>query len=556
MDRTTKGRGKWNPFLSLSVIGILLSSASCDAGAFIVGPQAVPDDVVFSLSPSEMTLGVGESATISPTLTKSNGDPVNPRALKWESTNPAHATVDRDGVVTGVAAGNPAIIASSGKNADTTRIRVVDRDPQPGVKISPDTVVLKWLNATATLTAELRDDEGTVVAQPGLTWKSLNPDIAQTDDMGVISAKGVGVALIVATAACCDQADTSYARVYQAVDSVAVEPESVSLPPESSMQLEAVAMDRGGSAVEDAKFEFRSANESVARVSQEGVLTTQSFGTTTVTAASEGRSDDVAVSVRGAQPNEPAGFSTFAENDFASKWGNGGAGEVGYWIVRAGEDRITSASSPAGPVAGPGVIRAKFPAGTRPGTGPFTAIAWDGDGGLALGGRPQYERVYRRIVWQLEDFHRDGRWEGQGQTKILGFMGYGNTGGAGNEGFYLMDGGSSGNPVTTFSMRFVQQGESRGNYRVSGTFSVGVWYDWEEMFVMNDIGKENGEYHLWVNGQKRATYTDVEYRTANEPAGFFGWNNNPTWGGTGGDPKTRDDYILYDYLYLSGLRTR
>jgi hypothetical protein len=46
MDRTTKGRGKWNPFLSLSVIGVLLSSVSCDAGAFIVGPQAVPDVTV------------------------------------------------------------------------------------------------------------------------------------------------------------------------------------------------------------------------------------------------------------------------------------------------------------------------------------------------------------------------------------------------------------------------------------------------------------------------------------------------------------------------------
>jgi hypothetical protein len=41
-----------------------------------------------------MTLGVGESATISPTLAKANGSPVNPQSLKWESAHTSVATVD------------------------------------------------------------------------------------------------------------------------------------------------------------------------------------------------------------------------------------------------------------------------------------------------------------------------------------------------------------------------------------------------------------------------------------------------------------------------------
>jgi hypothetical protein len=75
-------------------------------------------------------------------------------------------------LVRGVAPGYSSIIASSGKAADTTRIRIVEGVTPAGVNISPDAVVLKWLDATAILTAEVRDDDGTLVAEPGLTRDS------------------------------------------------------------------------------------------------------------------------------------------------------------------------------------------------------------------------------------------------------------------------------------------------------------------------------------------------------------------------------------------------
>jgi hypothetical protein len=559
MDRTIQGRGKRNLFLSLSIVGVLLSSVSCDAGTFLVDPLAAPDQQVFGLSPTEMTLGVGESATITPTLVRSNGDPVNPRSLKWASTDPSRATVTNDGVVTGVAQGHASIVASSGKLADTTRLRIVEqREARPGVKISPDTVVLQWLNATAALTAEVRDDEGTLVAQPGLTWKSLNPEIAQTNDMGVVTAKGVGIALIVATAACCDQADTAYARVQQVVDEVVIEEEKVTLSPGSSEQLTPLALDRGGSTIENASFEFNSADESVVQVSKDGMLTSQSSGVTTVTAASEGHSDGVNVEVAssatgGTSPgnrNEPAGFRMFAENNFHAQWGSGGAGEIGYWRRWGDADvRLTAGTDATAPLAGPGVNRGIYPTGLKQGSEPFNAGAWEGWG-------IQYERFYRRLVWKLDDHHGDGLWEGQGQTKILGFIGYGNTiDGVQSEGYHVLVGGSRGNPVGSFTMDFRQQNHVSRTMSLNTTVVVGVWQDWEELFVLNDIGVDNGEYHLWVNGIHRVSYTNMRYRTASYPAGFLLWKNHPTWGGGGptGD-KARDDYIVWDYAYFSGIK--
>jgi uncharacterized protein YjdB len=369
----------------LTVVGIITLNA-CDAGQF-VGPQLGPDEPAFSLSPSELTLAVGESATIEPVLAKANGTPVNPNSLKWASTDESRATVNRDGVLTGVAPGSAMIIASSGRLADTTRVRIVERVQRAGVNISPDTVVLRWLNATATLTAAVLDDDGTQVAEPGLTWKSLNPGIAQTDDMGRITAKGVGTALIVASAVCCSQEDTAYARIHQVVDSVAIEQETVSLVQGSSVQLKPTALDRGGSTIPDATFSFKSGNEAVARVSSDGVVTSQSSGTTTVTAASGDHSDDVTVTVTAAataapsagRPNEPAGFVPWFVHDWQSFPATRNdcvvpASDRGYFIfcgVSAHVERATLIDDPDAPHGFGKSLRVHWPAGMSVGSGFF-----------------------------------------------------------------------------------------------------------------------------------------------------------------------------------------
>jgi uncharacterized protein YjdB len=369
----------------LTVVGIIALNA-CDAGQF-VGPQLGPDEPSFSLSPSEMTLAVGESATIVAVLAKANGTAVNPNSLKWASTDESRATVTRDGVLTGVAPGSAMILATSGRLADTTRVRIVERAQRAGVNISPDTVVLRWLNATATLTAAVLDNDGTQVANPGLTWKSLNPGIAQTDDMGRITAKGVGTALIVASAVCCSQEDTAYARIHQVVDSVAFEQETVSLAQGSSVQLRPKALDRGGSTIPDATFSFKSGNEAVARVSSDGVVTSQSSGTTTVTAASGDHSDDVTVTVTAAataapsagRPNEPAGFVPWFVHDWQSFPPTRDdcvvpASDRGYFIfcgVSANVSRATLIDDPNAPHGFGKSLRVHWPAGMETGHGVF-----------------------------------------------------------------------------------------------------------------------------------------------------------------------------------------
>jgi hypothetical protein len=143
---------------------------------------------------------VGESARITATVVRANGGPVNPKCLKWASTDPSRATVDGEGLVTGVAPGHSSIIASCGQAADTTRVRVVEG---AGVRILAASATLRGIGASLTLTAEARAEDGSIVSNPGITWASSNPNVIQVDDMGGLTAIALGQAIIAASATCC-----------------------------------------------------------------------------------------------------------------------------------------------------------------------------------------------------------------------------------------------------------------------------------------------------------------------------------------------------------------
>jgi hypothetical protein len=457
---------------------------------------------------------------------------------------------------------------------------------QPGVRISPDTVVLKWLNATATMTAEVRDAEGTLVAQPGLTWKSLNPEIATADNMGVITAKSVGMALIVATAACCDQADTAYTRVYQAVDSVAVEPESVSLPPESSVQLSAAALDRGGSLIEDATFEFRSANESVARVSEDGVVTTtESFGTTTITAASGGQSYDVTVSVRGEYPNEPAGFVPWFEHDWQT-WPNGRAELMfasGVGMIKASDYTSDAAEAfllvddPTAPHGKGKSLRHKLrdgqPVGSTSGT--FDLFSPKPGAGTSQSYRDQVKlrSVYRShwVYFEPDPVTNDFMFGIQHMRTFWWNRSYGSARG-GNVSLTCPNTFVSGvGPQRTDTWK----GPGYWYYSDDGlklaynnmTLRVGVWYHveylWEsegnynegttETSYSNEDGPEglnNGRMRTWVDGvlvQDHTIRQHVRAPLANDHFGMVFLSGSSAW------PRIQDDFIRFGDIYVSGI---
>jgi hypothetical protein len=240
----------------------------------------------FAVAPGKMRLKVGDTATVHPKVTGKNNRAVNPRSIKWVSTNAAAADVNAEGVVTATAVGETMVIARSGNLTDTTFV-AVDAGEQR-LRVSPDSLVLNWLGETTGLTAAMDDGTGTLTPV-AVKWQSLSPDVVQIDSMGTATARAVGTALLIATSVCCGQADTASARVQQLAATLTVEPQAATVQLGSTLQLLPAARDGGDTPMDAMDVTWKSSNEAVAQVSSTGLVTPVAAGTATIEASSNGQ---------------------------------------------------------------------------------------------------------------------------------------------------------------------------------------------------------------------------------------------------------------------------
>ncbi len=124
-----------------------------------------------------------------------------PASVQWESSNTAIATVNQNGVATGVSGGQVQIRAKVAGLEATSLLTVVTNNTQIAtINITPLVHELT-LNATATPTVEAKSNNGTVILGKTFTWQSANTAIAEVNaTTGVVTAKSYGTTTITATA--------------------------------------------------------------------------------------------------------------------------------------------------------------------------------------------------------------------------------------------------------------------------------------------------------------------------------------------------------------------
>jgi uncharacterized protein YjdB len=115
--------------------------------ADVVGPFAVtangtaslPREIVLhevglvDVTPSFLSLDVGQSSPLSASVTDIYGNPISGRSVSWESSNSSVARVNSSGTVTAVAAGGASITASVGGRSSSASIAV----QAPRLTVSP-----------------------------------------------------------------------------------------------------------------------------------------------------------------------------------------------------------------------------------------------------------------------------------------------------------------------------------------------------------------------------------------------------------------------------------
>ncbi len=247
-----------------------------------------------SVTPATASVVIGKTTQLNAVARDAAGSVLSDRAIAWTTSASAVATVDANGVVTGVAAGTANIAATSEGKSGQAAI-TVSLVPVATVTVTPNAPSVK-VGATATLAVTVKDDQGNVLTGRAVAWSSSAPAIATVDGAsGVVTGVAAGTTTITATSEGKTGSTTAtVSTAANAVDQILLAPVLDTIEAFSSEMIGRVLKDANGRVLTGRTIQWTSSDPAVAAIDPTtGMLTGVDRGTVTVTATSEGKSATV-----------------------------------------------------------------------------------------------------------------------------------------------------------------------------------------------------------------------------------------------------------------------
>lgn len=177
----------------------------------------------FMITPTDLKLSLNNSSQLYPVFTPSDA---SNKTVFWESEDETIATVDQNGLVTGIKAGFTYIKATTevGNLSAYCQIQVLFK-PVISVDISPTFPDL-FAGQTCQLSAKFTPEDA---SNKKVSWSSNNDSVATVDENGLVTAHTAGDAKITVTTDDGNKTNTTTVRVFN--NSLAV---GILLPPNDS----------------------------------------------------------------------------------------------------------------------------------------------------------------------------------------------------------------------------------------------------------------------------------------------------------------------------------
>ena len=173
----------------------VLLLAACESSSKTVEPNPVKS-IDVTLSAAQAVAGATVQATA--VIKDAAGAILTDRRPTWTSVFPTVATVDNNGLVTTLAAGQATIRASAGGvSADVTLLIVNPRAASIRLVRDAETVFIP--GGALQLLALVKDSSGVAIANPTIAWQSTQPLIASVSALGLVTPLAVGTTTVRAT---------------------------------------------------------------------------------------------------------------------------------------------------------------------------------------------------------------------------------------------------------------------------------------------------------------------------------------------------------------------
>lgn len=303
------------------------------AGAFLLTACGGPKLIGVALPETPLVLATGETATAETSYTYDGETPENAQPeVVYTSGDATIATVDENGVITGVAEGETTITATVGELSASRTVSVII----PVDSLTAEDISLHLADGAAPLTYVVTPEHFT----GNLTFASADESIATVDAAGQVTPVAVGDTTVTVTAPNGLTA-TAAVHVWDGPKALTLTPGKTEITTGGGTQI-AVA-DEAGNEVAAESLTWTSSDESIATVT-EGWVDVTGTGAVTITASTEyGVSTSVELTgvAPAARPAASAGAASGAAAGSASSGGSGAGGSSapaagaghGYWTV-------------------------------------------------------------------------------------------------------------------------------------------------------------------------------------------------------------------------------
>ncbi len=248
--------------------------------------RQLPEEITFG--EKEYSVVTKETAALTWTVLPDNA---NDKSVTFSSSDESIATVDENGVVSGLKAGEAVITAKAADGGVEGSVKVKVIQKAEAVNVTADGTDI-WVGKTKALTAEVLPEDTTDKA---VTWESSDETVATVDANGVVTALKAGSCDIIAKSVYGTAEGKITVRILQQITSVELSRTEKPMKIGESFTLTATVLPEDAF---DRDVTWISSDDTVAEVDSDGKVTAKKLGSATITAVSADANIKAACAVR------------------------------------------------------------------------------------------------------------------------------------------------------------------------------------------------------------------------------------------------------------------
>ena len=317
-------------------------SATADGVSGTTAVTVLTSVVSVVVAPTPAAVAPTRVVQLTAVLRDEAGDILADRAIAWSSSAPAIATVDADGLVTGVTAGTATITATAEGVLGNSVVVVDPAAAVATVEVAPPAVIVSQ-HGTVQLTATARNAANEVLLGHPVQWASGDDGKVSISSTGLVEGLAVGGPITVTAAAEGIFGTALVTITAPAVASVTLTPGDLTFVPGGALHFVAQVRDISGNILTDRTVAWSSSAPSVVSIGTAlpfdpdagypVTVTGLSEGSSTLTATVDGVSGDATLTVqRVSFASVSVGHTLTCALDTGGRafcWGTGGTGELG-----------------------------------------------------------------------------------------------------------------------------------------------------------------------------------------------------------------------------------